>query len=139
MAKIFPGGSSVSKVFPPSLTGGAAEAKITVVNASLTPSAGSVSISDGLVVNGMLNGWIVQDLQSGIDALSDDGAAFGVSIHATTGNYEWINNGGVAEKQPIIYYPRPLMGDFTLEVKFTNVSGNAYRMIFVGGFSLPSN
>lgn len=129
--------TEVTKVWPPA-RGVAAEAKVTAVSESLTPSAATVSISDGLVVNGMLNGWKVQDLQSGIDALTDDGAAFGVSIHSTTDNYEWINNAGVAEKQPIIYYPRPLMGDFTIEVKFTNVSGNAYRMIFVGGFSLPS-
>ena len=139
MAKIFPGGTSVAKVFPASLSGGGGGSKVAPIDLNLTPSAATVAITDGLVTEGLLKGWKVSDPQSGIASLADDGSEFTVKIQATTSNYEWLGTSGVAEKQPIIYYPTPLMGDFTFEVKFTGASsGNAYRMIFIGGFALPS-
>ena len=113
---------------------------VTDINASLTPSSGTVSISDNKVVNGMLNGWKVSDPQSGIDGLTDDGNKFRISFLSCSGNAEWAHTSGVCEKQPILLYPKPVMGDFTFEVKFTGASsGAALRHIYVGTFTVPSN
>lgn len=132
------GATAITRRWPPP-KGGVSEPTVETINLALTPSAATVGIDDGMVNNGLLKGWKVSDPQSGIDSLADDGSEFTVKIQATTSNYEWLGTSGVAEKQPIIYYPNPVMGDFTFEVKFTGASsGNAYRMIFMGGFALPS-
>jgi len=138
---ITPNGTAVTRVTPSAPSAGAAS-KVTPISVSLTPSAGSVSIADGLVVNGMLNGWRVSDLTNAIDSLADDGAAFELDIHrghvSTVG---WLtdNPGFAPENEPYLYYPSPLMGDFTLEVKFTAASGDPYRTVFVGGVAFPTS
>lgn len=113
--------------------GGGGGSSVVGINATLTPVSETVTkpASGGLISGGMLDGWRMFDPLSSISTLADDGSAFSVSYHGVEGNYyEWMNNKRAYSLYPIICWPNRIMGDFSLELKYTgNSIGNIFTSI----------
>ena len=122
MGTIFPGGTGVTRISPPKLSGGAAGPSVTPISATLTPgNAGSIVIpsSGSPISGGMFDGWVLFDPQGCVQSMSDGATTFDIAFEKATNNYAWLSNVYAPSAQPIICWPNEVMKDFEFEVKST--------------------